>query len=129
MKRTDRLSLIRRLQFPLALGLAALLLLAWAVELRAEGPAVTIDLGGAKGQTSVVMQILGLLTVLSLAPAMLIMVTSFTRIVIVLSFLRRALATQQLPPNQVVTGMALFLTFLVMAPTWGKGWSASCLRP
>lgn len=119
MKRTDRFSLVRRLKFPLALGLAALLLLAWVVELRAEGPAITIDLGGgAKGQTSAVMQILGLLTVLSLAPAMLIMVTSFTRIVIVLSFLRQALGTQQVPPNQVLISLALFLTFFVMTPVW-----------
>ena len=118
MRRVDRRSLIRRLKFPLALGLAALLLLAWAVELRAEGPAVTIDLGGSKGQTSMVMQILGLLTVLSLAPALLIMVTSFTRIVIVLSFLRQALGTQQVPPNQVLISLALFLTFFVMTPVW-----------
>lgn len=63
------------------------------------------------------MQILILLTVLSLAPAILIMMTSFTRIVIVLSLLRQALGTQQLPPNQVLIGLALFMTFLVMAPT------------
>ena len=116
MRRVDRRSLIRRLQFPLALGLAALLL-AWAVELRAEGPAVTIDLGGSKGQTSMVMQILGLLTVLSLAPALLIMVTSFTRIVIVLSLTRNALGVNAIPPNQVVVGLSLFLSLFVMAPT------------
>lgn len=105
-------------RWTVALGLAALLVLAWAVELRAEGPSITIDLGGTKGQTSVVMQILGLLTVLSLAPALFIMVTSFTRIVIVLSFLRQALGTQQVPPNQVLISMALFLTFFVMTPVW-----------
>lgn len=59
-----------------------------------------------------------LLTVLSLAPAMLILMTSFTRIIIVLSFVRTALATQQMPPNQVLIGMALFLTFFIMAPTF-----------
>ncbi|MDE3019131.1 MAG: flagellar biosynthetic protein FliP, partial [Nitrospirota bacterium] len=64
------------------------------------------------------MQILGLLTVLSLAPALFIMVTSFTRIVIVLSFLRQALGTQQVPPNQVLISLALFLTFFVMTPVW-----------
>lgn len=58
-----------------------------------------------------------LLTLLSLAPAILIMMTSFTRIVIVLGFVRTALATQQMPPNQVVIGLALFLTLFVMAPT------------
>jgi flagellar biosynthesis protein FliP len=64
------------------------------------------------------MQLIILLTVLSLAPAILLMMTSFTRIVIVLSLLRQALGTQQLPPNQVMIGLALFMTFLVMAPTW-----------
>ncbi len=80
-------------------------------------PSVTIDLGqtGPK-QTAVVIQILVLLTVLSLAPAFFIMVTSFTRIVIVLSFLRQALGTQQVPPNQVLISLALFLTLFVMAP-------------
>jgi flagellar biosynthesis protein FliP len=58
-----------------------------------------------------------LLTVLSLAPSILILMTSFTRIVIVLSFTRTALATQSMPPNQVIIGLALFLTFFVMAPT------------
>lgn len=82
-------------------------------------PSITLDLGGgAKGQTAVVIQILALLTVLSLAPALFIMVTSFTRIVIVLSFLRQAIGTQQVPPNQVLVSLALFLTFFVMAPVW-----------
>ena len=58
------------------------------------------------------------LTVLSLAPSILILMTSFARIVIVLSFTRTALATQQMPPNQVIVGLALFLTFFVMAPTF-----------
>ncbi|HWB52770.1 MAG TPA: flagellar type III secretion system pore protein FliP [Tepidisphaeraceae bacterium] len=66
---------------------------------------------------SAAMQIIILLTVLSLAPAILLMMTSFTRIVIVLSLLRQALGTQQLPPNQVLIGLALFMTFLVMGPT------------
>ncbi|NUH82522.1 flagellar type III secretion system pore protein FliP [Bacillus firmus] len=58
-----------------------------------------------------------LLTVLSLAPSILILMTCFTRIVIVLSFVRTALATQQMPPNQVLIGLSLFLTFFIMAPT------------
>ncbi|WP_069649596.1 flagellar type III secretion system pore protein FliP [Caloranaerobacter ferrireducens] len=62
-------------------------------------------------------QILILLTILTLAPSILIMVTSFTRIIIVLSFMRNALATQQTPPNQVLIGLALFLTFFIMSPT------------
>ncbi|WP_307474442.1 flagellar type III secretion system pore protein FliP [Cytobacillus purgationiresistens] len=59
-----------------------------------------------------------LLTVLSLAPSILILMTCFTRIVIVLSFVRTALATQQMPPNQVIIGLSLFLTFFIMAPTF-----------
>lgn len=62
------------------------------------------------------LQILFILTILSLAPAILIMMTSFTRIIIVLSFVRNALATQQMPPNQVLVAMALFLTLFVMSP-------------
>lgn len=59
-----------------------------------------------------------LLTVLSIAPGILILMTSFTRIIIVLSFVRTSLATQQMPPNQVLIGLALFLTFFIMAPTF-----------
>lgn len=66
------------------------------------------------------LQALILLTVLSLSPALLIMVTAFTRIVIVLSFIRSALAVPQIPPNQVLIGLSLFLTLFVMAPTWNQ---------
>ena len=66
------------------------------------------------------LQILLALTVLSLAPAVLVMLTAFTRIVIVLSFVRNALSVPQVPPNQVIIGLALFLTFFVMAPTWNR---------
>lgn len=69
---------------------------------------------------SVALQIILLLTVLSLAPSILVMATSFTRIVIVLSFVRRALATQQLPSNQIIIGLSLILTFFVMTPTFSK---------
>src|SRR3954471_20343650 len=58
------------------------------------------------------------LTVLSLAPSILILMTCFTRIIIVLSFVRTALATQQMPPNQVLIGLSLFMTFFIMAPTF-----------
>lgn len=61
-----------------------------------------------------------LLTVLSIAPGILIMMTSFTRIIVVLSFVRTSLATQQMPPNQVLIGLALFLTFFIMAPTFSE---------
>jgi flagellar biosynthetic protein FliP len=69
---------------------------------------------------SAAMQVIILLTILSLAPAILLMMTCFTRIIIVLSLLRQALGTQQLPPNQVMIGLSMFMTFLVMAPTWQK---------
>lgn len=74
------------------------------------------------------MQIIVMLTVLSLAPAILLMMTSFTRIVIVLSLLRQALGTQQLPPNQVLIGLSLFMTFLIMGPTWQRV-NNEALRP
>ncbi|MFZ7104608.1 MAG: flagellar type III secretion system pore protein FliP [Peptococcaceae bacterium] len=64
------------------------------------------------------LELLALLTILSLAPAILLLMTSFTRIIVVLSFVRHALATQQMPPNQVLIGLSLFLTFFVMAPVW-----------
>jgi flagellar biosynthetic protein FliP len=70
------------------------------------------------GKVGVVMQIFLLLTVLSLAPSILIMFTSFTRIAIVLSLLRQAIGSNQLPPNQIIIGLALFLTFFIMAPVW-----------
>ena len=92
-------------------------------------PSVTIDLGqtGPK-QTAVVFQILALLTVLSLAPAFFIMVTSFTRIVIVLSFLRQAIGTQAVPPNQIIISLALFITVFVMAPV-GEAVYSQALQP
>ena len=74
-----------------------------------------IDTGGRAAGP---LEVAGLLTLITLAPAILIMLTSFTRIVIVLSLLRQALGLQQTPPNTVITGLALFLTILVMAPTW-----------
>ncbi len=64
------------------------------------------------------LQILLLLTVLTLAPSILVLMTSFTRIVIVLGLLRQAMATQQLPPNQVLIGLALLMTFMIMGPVW-----------
>ena len=83
-------------------------------------PALNIGLGEAKnpGEVSVLLQILFLLTVLSLAPAILIMMTSFTRLAIVFSFLRHAIGTQQMPPNQILIGLSLFLTFFIMTPVW-----------
>jgi flagellar biosynthetic protein FliP len=79
---------------------------------------VGLDQSKSTAEPTIILQIFLLMTVLSLAPAILIMVTSFTRIVIVLSLLRRALGTNQMPPNQVMVGLALFLTFFIMAPVW-----------
>jgi flagellar biosynthesis protein FliP len=83
-------------------------------------PTLKIGLGEAKdpGEVSAVIQILVLLTILSLAPAILIMMTSFTRLIVVFSFLRHALGTQQMPPNQILIGLSLFLTFFIMTPVW-----------
>ncbi|GFN36422.1 flagellar type III secretion system pore protein FliP [Tepidimicrobium xylanilyticum] len=72
--------------------------------------------GSQSGDYVFSLQILFLLTVLTLAPSILIMMTSFTRLIIVLSFIRNALGLQQTPPNQVIIGLALFLTFFIMAP-------------
>ncbi len=80
---------------------------------------ITLDLGTEENGTvsGRIVQMLALLTVLSLAPSILIMMTSFTRIVVVLSFLRTAMGIQQTPPNTVMISLALFLTFFIMSPT------------
>ncbi len=86
--------------------------------------AVTLDLGGEGGSsTGRIVQLVALLTVLSLAPAILVTVTSFTRIIVVLSFLRNALGMQQTPPNIVLISLALFLTGFIMAPTLEKSYN------
>jgi flagellar biosynthesis protein FliP len=77
---------------------------------------VTLGTADTPQETANSIQILLILTVLSLAPSILIMMTSFTRIIIILSFLRNALGTQQMPPNQVLIGLALFLSLFIMAP-------------
>ena len=83
-------------------------------------PTIKIGVGEAKdsGEVSVLIQILFLLTILSIAPALLIMMTSFTRLIVVFSFLRQAIGTPQMPPNQILIGLALFLTFFIMTPVW-----------
>lgn len=105
--------------------LMAILLLLVAVELKAAPlalPKLGLEVGSSDKPQDVALslQILALLTVLTLAPAILILMTSFTRIIVVFSFLRNALATQQMPPNQVLIGLALFLTFFTMAPVWNE---------
>lgn len=107
------------------------LLIAGLVTLIVAAPAFaqnfTLDLGptdatGPNSTTSRIVQLLLLMTVLSVAPAILMMVTSFTRIVIVLSILRRALGTNTSPPNVVVMSLAIFITVFVMSPTFQAAW-------
>ena len=89
---------------------------AWAIPF----PSIQVGIGDADSpeMVSSALQILFLLTVLTLAPSILIMMTSFTRILIVLSFLRQAMGTQQTPPTQVLIGLTLFLTMFLMTPVW-----------
>lgn len=90
-------------------------------------PEVTLALSQTTDPQSInsALQLLMLLTVLTLAPSIVVLMTSFTRIVIVLGFIRNALATQQTPPSQVIIGIAMFLTFLVMAPVGEKIYNES----
>lgn len=85
-------------------------------------PKLSVEVGKASKpeDVSVTLQILFLMTILSLAPALLILTTAFTRIIVVFHFLKQAMGTAQMPPGQVLIGLALFLTFFVMGPVWGK---------
>jgi len=78
------------------------------------------DKAGEPSDIAVTLQLVALFTVMSLAPSILIMMTSFTRIIVVLGFLKQAIGTQNAPPNQMLMGLAMFLTFFVMAPTFTK---------
>lgn len=88
--------------------------------LTAPGVTLSVTPDGQPQQVTSGVQLLVLLTVLSLAPTILILATSFTRIVIVLSMLRNAIGTPTIPPNQVVIGLSLLLTFFIMSPVYGK---------
>ena len=100
---------------------------AWAAS---SVPTLSLGISQATGpqQVSTTLQILFLLTVLSLAPSILLMTTAFIRVVIVLSFVRQAMGTQQMPPNQVIIGLALFLTFFIMSPVFQQV-NDSALQP
>jgi flagellar biosynthetic protein FliP len=95
----------------------------------AHAQSVSIDMGaaGQAGATGRLVQLTALVTVLSIAPSLLVMMTAFTRIIIVLSLLRSALATQSTPPNMVLIGLALFLTFFVMQPVLDQAWTTGVL--
>ena len=125
---------MRRRNFALLAGIAALVLLlphaasAAPAAASAAGAAgdggLNINLTGGGMFTERVMQIVALITILSIAPSILIMMTSFVRIVVVLSLLRTALGIQQSPPNSVIVSLALFLTFFVMTPTLTAAYNA-----
>ena len=89
----------------------------------ATAQALNVNLGSGAGLTERVVQLVGLLTVLSLAPSIVIMTTSFVRIVVVLSLLRTALGLQQSPPNAVIISLSLFLTAIVMGPTFERSYN------
>lgn len=116
------------LRVSLRIFLVLILLAAGSVvALAQEGfPLPRLELGVTPATTrtevSTSLQVLALLTVLSLAPSLLIMVTSFTRIIIVFSFVRRALATQSLPSNQILVGLSLMMTFYIMAPVFSRAY-------
>lgn len=99
------------------------LLLLFVVPLFAESlPTLTVSLGDTNNpqDVSTVIQVVFLVTILSLAPSILVMMTSFVRLIIVFSFVRRALGVQMMPPNQVLVGLSLFLTFFIMSPTFSE---------
>jgi flagellar biosynthetic protein FliP len=113
----------KRLQHPLCV--LVLLAVVWpCAAIAADGEAnlplfsIDVDQNQSSGKVGVVMQIFLLLTILSLAPSILVMLTSFTRIAIVLSLLRQAIGSNQIPPSQIIIGLSLFLTFFIMTPVW-----------
>jgi len=111
----------RKTVFLVILVLLAGLLLSGCAspEVSAPGVTLTLDSEGEPEQVSTGVQLLVLLTVLSIAPAVLLLMTSFTRIVIVLSLVRNAIGTPSAPPTQIIIGLALLMTFFVMAPVFG----------
>jgi len=110
--------IVRTFLFLLPLMVAATL----ALSSSAIAQSLNLDLGDSSSLTGRVVQMILLLTVLSLAPSILVMMTSFTRIIIVFSLLRSAMGTQQSPPNMVIVSLALFLTGYIMAPTFSQVW-------
>jgi len=99
-------------------ALLPLLLLGGSAMAQPGLPAVTLSEGAEGTEYTLTLQLLALMSVLTLLPSLLLMMTSFVRIIITLSLLRQALGTAQTPPNQVLVGLALFLTLFVMAPVF-----------
>jgi flagellar biosynthesis protein FliP len=111
-------------RWSLVSGLAGIIILL-TISPEALAQTLSLDMGEQSGSaTARIIQLIALITVFSLAPSMLVMVTSFTRIIIVLSFLRTAMGTQQTPPNQVLVSLALFLTAFIMMPTLEASYDA-----
>ena len=104
------------------LGIGVFLLLAPELATAVNLPTLSLGIKEANtpAEVSTALQVLFVLTILTVAPAILLMTTAFTRIIIVLGFVRQAMGTQNTPPNQVLLGLALFLTFFVMAPTFNS---------
>jgi len=113
---------------PILLALAIFAVAGVAAAQTPANPSVNVNLGTGAGLTARVLQLTALVTVLSLAPSILIMTTCFVRIVVVLSLLRTAIGLQQAPPNVVIVSLALFLTAFVMQPTWDSAYQAG-VRP
>ncbi len=101
--------------------------LAWSGTAWSQSVNIDLGQGGQAGTTSRLIQLTVAMGVLSLAPSLLVMMTAFTRIVIVLSLLRSGIGAQGTPPNTVIIGLSLFLTFFVMQPTIDQAWSAGLL--
>jgi flagellar biosynthetic protein FliP len=102
---------------------AAAVLVMLPLAAHAQGQGTTINLGGDGALTARAIQLVLMLTVLSLAPGLLMTVTSFTRMVVALSLLRTGIGAPGVPPNPVIISLAMFLSFFVMAPTFEKAWS------
>ena len=104
------------------LGIALLVICTNSAEAAPFIPNISVGVGTSENpqDVAVTLQIMAVLTLVSLAPGILMMTTSFIRIIVVIGFLRNALATQNVPPNQVMISLALFLTFYIMAPYWSQ---------
>ena len=108
--------------FKSVLSLLMLVAAAVAIPSQVWAQSINFDMGSGPTATAHIVQTVLLVTVLSLAPSILVMVTSFTRVVVVLSFLRTALGTQTTPPNVVLISLAMFLTMFIMQPTFDQAW-------
>jgi flagellar biosynthetic protein FliP len=100
------------------------ILVGWCAAAHAQSVSIDLGAAGQAGATGRLIQLFALITVLSIAPSLLVMVTAFTRIIVVLSLLRSALSTQGTPPNMILIGFALMLTLFVMQPVFTEAWDS-----